>query len=83
MMTSFIANAETKATVVFPGFSKETSPNREKVKLLAIGSPAGVNSIIRQMYSLGFAEVSEWSPLQPTNNPGEVMSILIKQITIH
>ncbi|HLO88539.1 MAG TPA: hypothetical protein VK203_26515 [Nostocaceae cyanobacterium] len=58
--------------------SPENAPNREKVKLLLVGSPAGVNSIILHLYKLGFAAVGEWSPPQPTNNQGEVMRILIK-----
>jgi hypothetical protein len=43
---------------------------------MLIGSPNGVNSTIRHLYSLRFAEVTAWSPLQPTSTPGEVMSVL-------
>jgi hypothetical protein len=43
---------------------------------MLIGSPNGVNSTIRHLYSLRFAEVTAWSHLQPTSTPGEVMSVL-------
>jgi hypothetical protein len=49
---------------------------------MLIGSPRAVNNIIQTLYRLRFAEVTEWSPLQPTTNPGEVVSILIRQFSI-
>ncbi|HEY9652739.1 MAG TPA: hypothetical protein V6C95_18935 [Coleofasciculaceae cyanobacterium] len=56
--------------------------NREPIKILLIGSPKAVNNTIQTFYRLRFAEVREWSPLQPTTNPGEVMSILKRQLSI-
>jgi hypothetical protein len=41
---------------------------RERIKMIVIGSPKAVNSVIRKQYVLGFANVTEWSPLQPTSN---------------
>jgi len=61
----------------------EPSPRREPVKVLLIGSPKGVNNTIHTLYSQGFAEVTAWSRLQPTSNPGEVMSVLRRQIRIN
>lgn len=55
-------------------------PKREPIKHLLIGSPKAVNSTIRYLQVIGYASVSEWSPLLPTTNPGEVMSILSRQI---
>ncbi|MEB3179018.1 MAG: hypothetical protein VKL59_08330 [Nostocaceae cyanobacterium] len=40
-----------------------------------------MNNIIHTLYRLHFAEVTEGSPLQPTKNPGEFMSILIRYLT--
>ena len=61
--------------------SAPTEPQWESVEILAIGSPQGVNNVIHTQYRLGFAHISEWSPLQPAKNrPGKVMSILVKQI---
>ena len=55
---------------------------RERIKMIVIGSPKAVNSVIRKQYVLGFANVTEWSPLQPTSNSDEVMSVLRRQILI-
>ncbi len=45
-----------------------------------IGSAKTVSSTIHYLQVIGYANVSDWSPLLPTANPGEVMSILIRQI---
>jgi hypothetical protein len=54
--------------------------DREPLKILIIGSRRGVTSTIQTLHRLRFAEVREWSPLIPTANPGEVMSILSRYI---
>ncbi|MBN3878256.1 MULTISPECIES: hypothetical protein [unclassified Nostoc] len=55
-------------------------PNREPIKHLLIGSPKAVSSTIHYLQVIGYASVGDWSPLLPTANPGEVMSILSRQI---
>jgi hypothetical protein len=83
MSEEFVPDAsEMLAVPVTPSPSPESTANREPVKILLIGSPKGVNTVIHTLYRLRFAEVREWSPLQPTANPGEVMSILKRQISI-
>jgi hypothetical protein len=83
MTEDFIPDAsETPAIPVSPSPSSEPTSNREPVKILIIGSPKAVNNIIQTLYRLRFAEVREWSPLQPTANPGEVVSILKRQLSI-
>lgn len=57
-------------------------PDRDPLKILIISSPNGVTSTIHTLYRLGYAQVSEWSKPQPTQNPGEVMSILKRRIPI-
>ncbi|MBE9116560.1 peptide ABC transporter substrate-binding protein [Lusitaniella coriacea LEGE 07157] len=57
-------------------------PHRETVKILLIGSPQGVTNIIHTLHYLGFAEVGAWSPPQPTGNPGEVVSLLLRQLML-
>ncbi len=59
-----------------------SEPNRVPLKLLIISSPKAVNNTIHTFYRLGYAEVSEWSKPQPTQNPGEVMSILSRRVRI-
>jgi hypothetical protein len=61
----------------------EPRPERERIRMIVIGSPKAVNSVIRTQYVLGFANVTEWSPLQPTSNLDEVMSVLSRQILLH
>ena len=54
-----------------------SKPGREAVRLLAIGSPDAVRTLIHRLHNLGFAEAGTWSRFMPTGNPGEIMSILI------
>ena len=81
ILKSFLDDSsKTPAIEVSLTTSPQTNPSRETVKILVIGSSTGVNNIIYTLYRLGFAEVSEWSSLQPTPNHGEVMSILIRHL---
>jgi hypothetical protein len=65
-----------------PGES-DTSLSRERVRVFIVGSPKDVNGAIRTLYVLGFAQMSDWSPLQPTPNSGEFMSVMSRQILIN
>lgn len=56
------------------------APDRESLRILIIGSRRGVTTTIQTLHRLRFAEVREWSPLMPTPNPGEVMSILTRYL---
>lgn len=60
--------------------SEDSTSSGELLRHLLIGSAKGVNSTIRALYSLGYAEVGDWSPLLPAPNSGDVMSILTKTI---
>jgi hypothetical protein len=57
-------------------------PEPETIKHTLIGSTQAVTATIRLLHQLGYADICDWSPLLPTNNPGEVMSILVRAITI-
>lgn len=83
MHQSFLAEPSqtSTASAVLPTPSSAEA-NREPLKVLIIGSRKGVTSTIHTLHSLGFAEASQWSPLQPTSNSAEVMSILIRYIPI-
>lgn len=61
---------------------KETTAGREPLKNILVGSAKAVTSTINNLQVLGYAEVGDWSPLLPSGNPGEVMSILTRQILI-
>jgi hypothetical protein len=57
-------------------------PSPDILRVLAIGSPQVVNNFVMTMFQLGYARPEEWSRQLPTVNPGEVMRILTKRITI-
>ncbi|MBH8563250.1 hypothetical protein I8748_13820 [Nostoc sp. CENA67] len=57
-------------------------PKRGRIKHVLIGSPKAVTSTIHFLQVIGYANVGDWSPLQQTENPDEVMSILIRQISV-
>lgn len=57
-------------------------PSPDILRVLAIGSPQVVNSFVMTQYQLGYARPEEWSRQLPTVNPGEVMRILTKRISL-
>ena len=58
-------------------------PKRQKLKLMLIGSREAVKSGIYHFHLTGQSEISDWSPLEPNpNNREEMMSILIRHITV-
>lgn len=57
---------------------------RERIKHLLIGSKRTVKATINALHIKGYAEVREWSKLQPAGvlgEPGEVVSVLIRQVS--
>ena len=60
--------------------AENSLPKREPIKHLLIGSEKAVTRTIHNLQVHGYASVGDWSPLVPTGNQGEVMSILIRQI---
>ena len=57
-----------------------STDGRNLVRILVVGSPSGVEQTIRTLYILGFAQISDWSPLLPAPHSGDVMSILTRQV---
>ncbi|MEH1781961.1 hypothetical protein [Nostoc sp.] len=68
--------------LIFKQSAQMRLPNREPIKHLLIGSPKAVTSTIHYLQVIGYASVGDWSQLLPTANPGEVMSILSRQILV-
>ncbi|MEO0986200.1 MAG: peptide ABC transporter substrate-binding protein [Cyanobacteria bacterium J06639_14] len=60
----------------FPG----TTSEKETVRLHIVGSLRGIASITHTLHVLGFAEVNAWSQPQSTGNPGEYVTVLIRQV---
>jgi hypothetical protein len=61
-------------------------PDREPVKLLAIGSREAIQAMLQQMHMCGFAEIFEWTDFLPAPTPerplrcrpDELMKMLVK-----
>ena len=52
---------------------------REPVRLLAIGTASGIDTIIQTLHLRGFAHISEWSPLMP-HSSGKLMRVLTRWV---
>lgn len=52
------------------------------LRVIAVGTPAVVENYVIVQYQIGYAEPFEWSKPLPTVNPGEVMRILTKRVSI-
>ena len=57
-------------------------PEPEKIKHTITGSRKAVIAAIEVLHQLGYAIVRDWTPLLPTSHSGEVMSILVRSVTI-
>jgi hypothetical protein len=83
MQTSFLGDAGKAPDFrIALDISLSPQPNRETVRLLAIGSRKGVTHVIHLLHIKNFAEAGAWSPLLPAPTPGEVMSILTLHIPV-
>ena len=76
-LSSPVPNTDIKTAI-----TTEPTPNpeREKVKLLVIGSSHAVERVVNELYRVGFAEVREWSQPLPTGTYGEVLRILTRYV---
>ncbi|BAY21816.1 hypothetical protein NIES2100_15740 [Calothrix sp. NIES-2100] len=61
--------------------SMQPDSDRESVSVLVIGSRQTVTNTVHTLYRLGFAEISEWSPLLAASEPGKVMKILTRSVS--
>ncbi|MBD2486781.1 hypothetical protein H6G77_04280 [Aulosira sp. FACHB-615] len=77
---SIMIMAQERENPEHPQSVPQSFPKRERIKHLLIGSPKAVTSTIHYLQAVGYANVGDWSPLLSTDNPDEVMSILIRQI---
>lgn len=58
------------------------TPGREPIRHLLFGSPEAIRRTILLLHQLGYAEPSAWSRLQPTQTPGQAMSVLVRYLRI-
>ena len=58
------------------------TPEQEPVRHLLFGSLSAVQSTIRLLYKLNYAEPNDWSQPISTGRPNEVMAILTKRVRL-
>ncbi|MBF2000002.1 MAG: peptide ABC transporter substrate-binding protein [Synechococcales cyanobacterium C42_A2020_086] len=68
------------ATNALPPGSPPAVPDREPIRHLLFGSPTAVRRTILHLHQLGYADPGSWSRFQPTNTPGQVMSVLVRYL---
>ena len=54
------------------------TPEREKLKVVLLGSIAGVKAQIHKLHVLGFADAGDWSRLVSIPGENVVMSVLVQ-----
>ena len=59
---------------------EDASPNREPVRIVVMGSRAGVTSTIHLLYSKGFGHPNLWSPLLRTPAGDQLYSVFTRWI---
>lgn len=83
MQAYFLPNdSELPSTEVSFQTSRDSVSGKEFIKVMVIGSRKGINSIIKTLHRLRFADVREWSPPIPYGASGEMMSLLRRQIML-
>ncbi|MBD2778634.1 hypothetical protein ICL16_42970 [Iningainema sp. BLCCT55] len=55
---------------------------KEPIKHMLIGSPKAIRATIHYLHVVNYAQTADWSPLLPTPNPGEFMSIFTRNISV-
>ncbi len=68
-----------------PGFS--SSPHREELRHILLGTPEAIRQAIHQLHVLNYAETVLWSPVMPvgeqiilTTTQGEAISLLRRSL---
>ncbi|MBF2018485.1 MAG: hypothetical protein IGS23_25480 [Rivularia sp. T60_A2020_040] len=78
---NFLADASNQNLAIPQSIISQVS-EPEKIKHTLTGSSKAVIGTIQVLHQLGYANIRDWTPLLPTSNPGEVMSILVRSITV-
>ncbi len=83
MAEDFLPTREAETGIPSCPDKQQSTGVRKRIKHLLIGDPSLVRSTIHSLHILGYAEVREWSKLQPAGvlgDPGEAVSVLIRYI---
>ena len=79
---SFLTGSEDEIRaqpLILPLYVMPIAPDQEQLRILLISNPGWVRETIHDLHGRGFANVKDWSSLQPGANPGEVVSILTRR----
>ena len=80
MIHAFLDNADGGDRPAFsPTPLPRFSPDTESLRVMLIGSAAGITATIHNLHRRGFVEVGDWSPLLPWAE-NEMMSVLTKRL---
>ena len=81
MMTVSLSGAPAStASDATPPISPNSPLPAEQVRHLLFGTPSAVQTSIRHLHKLGYAEANDWSRPISTGRAGEVMAILTKRL---
>ncbi|NET80737.1 MAG: hypothetical protein F6J94_01715 [Moorea sp. SIO1F2] len=83
MTEDFVPNENNNPEETTPDNTpQEPSPKKFPVKHILKGSRKAILNTMYALYGLRYAEISEWSPLQPTGIPGEFITMMTKYLII-
>ncbi len=58
-------------------------PNHYPIRILVIGIPPGVNSVVNELHSRRFAQVHEWSRPIRARHPGEIIRVMTRDFVMN
>ncbi|MEM9216118.1 MAG: hypothetical protein AAGD25_17455 [Cyanobacteria bacterium P01_F01_bin.150] len=80
------ADVSTSSLTYSPSGERKSNPTPcpepiyEPLRLMAFGSVSAIQTTIKQLHRLNYAEPNEWSKIMPTGKGGEMMSVLTRKI---
>jgi hypothetical protein len=81
MAEEFLSNRSESANLP-PSEWQFSRGDRESVRLIVVGSRAGVITMIHLLHLKAIAKADEWSELQPEPMTGKWMSVVTKSIRL-
>ncbi len=83
MPDNFRPNQENNSEEITPSNTPQ-EPFRKKspVQHILKGSRRAISNTMYTLSALRYAQISDWSPLQPTDIPGEFMTTMTKYIIL-
>ncbi|NEO01756.1 MAG: hypothetical protein F6K50_42130 [Moorea sp. SIO3I7] len=83
MSDNFRPNPENNPEEITPSNTpQERSPKKYPIKHILKGSRQAISNTMHTLYARGYAQIDEWSPLQPTGIPGEFITMMTKYLTL-